>query len=66
MDNENILTTILRTSNARLSLGNVWLVTEGDMWIVYKRKPYAKHTSILIVTPDLEEAARVLLREGGL
>lgn len=51
-------------SQVRLSNGNRWLVGNGEGgWIVYGRKPFARHTKILIETSTEDLAVKILLSE---
>ncbi len=53
---------LLGNSNARISLGNRWLVYDHkDIWTVYERKPYAKKTTTIIETVNERTAIEELV-----
>ena len=55
---------LLEDTNARISLGNRWLVYDvDDGWTVYEHKPYAKKTKILIQTDREEDAITKLVNQ---
>jgi hypothetical protein len=56
---------VLKTQNARLSVSGKWLVWDDfQHWNVYEHTPYAKQSTCLISTPDLERAIEILLKDG--
>jgi len=55
---------LLNDTNARITLGNRWLVYNIDEgWTVYEAKPYAKKSKIIIQTDIEEDAIGALTRE---
>ena len=55
---------LLNDTNARITLGNRWLVYNIDEgWTVYEAKPYAKKSKIIIQTDREDIAIDALTRE---
>ena len=48
---------LMKHSDARITIGHKWLVwNEEQGWTVYEHKPYARHTIVIIATPNLRDA----------
>ena len=64
MVGEHILKLLIE-ENARIDLGDRWLVLKGlpIEYCVYERKPYQKSTRVLVVTEDEELACKILKGE---
>ena len=46
----------------RISNGDRWLCGDGENgWIVYERKPYSRHTTIVLETISEDDAVESLL-----
>lgn len=55
---------VLKETNARVSVGNRWLVwNDADLWVVYEHTYYAKRVKTICVTADEDEAVAALLDE---
>lgn len=62
MAGEHILKLLVEEPE-RISVGDRWLVCKKEypvIYCVYERKPYKRHTHLLIETKDEELACRVL------
>ena len=59
----NELDRVLMTTNARMSLADKWLVWNESAiaWVVYQRKPYAKHNITLYDGPSHDLAVNTLV-----